>query len=143
MGNSQESSHVNAVVDLIGPMDFLQMDSQLRQLGYQPLGDDVTSGICMLVGGRLDECKEKCRAINPAAYITAECPPFYLQHGTADHLVPYLQSVNFARSLVDAIGQEKVVLNLLENVDHFDLEHYSPENIDKALDFLDTWLKPR
>ena len=142
MGNAKESGHVNAVVDLIGPMDFLNMSSQLLQLGYQPLGEDVTSGISMLVGGPLDECREKCRAINPATYITADCPPFYLQHGTADHLVPYLQSVNFARLLADAVGQEKVVLNLLENVDHFDTEHYSSENVNKALDFLDIWLKP-
>ena len=141
MGNSKESSHVNAVVDLIGPMDFLHMDSQLRQLGYQPLSDDVGSGISMLIGGQLTECTERCQAINPATYITADCPPFYLQHGTADHLVPYLQSVNFAQSLVDAIGQEKVVLNILENVDHFDPEHYLPENINKALDFLDMWIK--
>jgi acetyl esterase/lipase len=141
MGNPKESSHVNAVVSLIGPMDFLQMDSQLIQLGYQPLSDDVVSGICMLIGGQVTKCQEKCQAINPETYITSDCPPFYLQHGTVDHLVPYLQSVNFARVLIDTIGQENVTLNLLEGIDHFDLEHNSPENVNKALDFLDRYLK--
>jgi acetyl esterase/lipase len=142
MGNSNESSHVSAVVALIGPMDFLHMDSQLLQLGYQPLHDDVASGICTLIGGQLTGCRERCQAINPATYITADCPPFYLQHGTAGHLVPYLQSVNFARALIDTIGQEKVVLNILENIGHFDSKHNSPENINKALDFLDRYIKP-
>jgi acetyl esterase/lipase len=141
MGNPEEPSHVNAVVDLIGPMDFLQMNSQLLELGYQPLRDDVASGISMLLGGQLAECSEKCQAINPATYITSDCPPFYLQHGTADHLVPYLQSVNFARALADAIGQENVTLNLIEGVDHFDSDHNSSENVNKALDFLDRYLK--
>ena len=141
MGNSKESSHVNAVVDLIGPVDFLHMNSQLLELGYQPLRDDVASGICMMIGGQPTEYPERCRAINPATYITADCPPFYLQHGTSDHLVPYLQSVNLARALVDNIGQEKVMLNIIENVDHFDPEHNAPENINKALDFLDRYLK--
>jgi acetyl esterase/lipase len=141
MGNPNESSYVNTVVALIGPMDFLHMDSQLQQLGYPPLRDDVASGMYMLIGGRMTEYPERCRAINPATYITADCPPFYLQHGTADHLVPYLQSVNFARELIDKIGQENVVLNLLEGVDHFDSEHNSPENINKALDFLDRYIK--
>lgn len=140
MGNSKESSHINAVVALIGPMDFLHMDSQLLQLGYQPLHDDVASGMSMLIGGQLTECPEKCRAINPATYITSDCPPFYLQHGTADHLVPYLQSVNFAQALIDTIGQENVTLNLIEGLDHFDLDHNSSENVNMALDFLDRHL---
>jgi acetyl esterase/lipase len=142
MGNSKESSYVNAVVALIGPMDFLQIDSQLLQLGYQPLHEDVASGICMLIGGQLTEYQERCQAINPATYITTDCPPFYLQHGTADHLVPYLQSVNFAQLLIDTIGKENVTLNLLEGVDHFDSEHNSLGNINKALDFLDRHIKP-
>ena len=141
MGNSNESSHVNAVVDLIGPMDFLQIDSQLLQLGYQPLQEDVASGIFTLIGGQLSEYRERCQAINPATYITTDCPPFYLQHGKSDHLVPYLQSVNFARVLIDNIGQENVTLNLIEGVDHFDSEHNSPENVKKALDFLDRCLR--
>jgi acetyl esterase/lipase len=141
MGSSKESSHVNAVVALIGPMDLLHMGSQLLQLGYQPLCDDVVSGISMLIGGQLTECPERCQAINPATYVAANCPPFYLQHGTADHLVPYLQSVNFARVLIDTIGQENVTLNLIEGVDHFDSDHNSTENVNKALDFLDRYLK--
>ncbi len=142
MGNLNESSHINAVVALIGPMDFLHMDSQLLQLGYQPLDDVVTSSISKLIGGQLTECPERCQAINPATYITSDCPPFYLQHGIADRLVPYLQSVNFSNALINTIGQENVMLNLIEGVDHFDSDHNSPENVKKALDFLDRYFKP-
>ena len=99
----------------------------------------VITGV--LIGGMLTEFPERCRVVNPATYITPSCPPFYLQHGTADHIVPYLQSINLARVLTDAIGQEKVILNLIENVDHFDPIHNSPENIDKALDFLDVYMR--
>jgi acetyl esterase/lipase len=141
MGNPNESSRVNAVVDLIGPVDLIQMDSQLLQLGHQPLHDEISSSISTLVGGKLTDCPDICQAINPATYITSDCPPFYLQHGTADHMVPYLQSVNLARALTDTIGQEKVVLNLLDGVDHFDTEHNSPENVKQALDFLDRYMK--
>jgi acetyl esterase/lipase len=141
MGNINESSHVNAVVAVIGPMDFLQIDSQLVRLGYGPIHDDLISGLSRLIGGSPTQFPEKCREINPATYLTIDCPPFYLQHGTADHLVPYLQSVNFAEILIDTIGQKKVVLNLLEDVDHFNAEHNSPANIRKALDFLDRYLK--
>ncbi len=142
MGNPNESSHVKAVVDIIGPLDFLKMDSQLIELGYKPIHDTTISGMSMLIGGRPTKFPERCRAVNPVTYLTTGCPPFYLQHGTADHMVPYLQSVNFAKALIDTIGQEKVSLNLLENVDHFDSEHNSPENIQKALDFLEKYISP-
>ena len=141
MGNINESSHVNAVVAVIGPMDFLQIDSQLVRLGYGRIHDYLISGLSRLIGGSPTQFPEKCREINPATYLTIDCPPFYLQHGTADHLVPYLQSVNFAEILIDTIGQKKVVLNLLKDVDHFNAEHNSPANIRKALDFLDRYLK--
>ena len=142
MGNPNESSHVEAVIDIIGPVDLLNLDAQLLQLGYEPMHNSPDSGIAKLIGGPPTTFPEKCRAINPVTYLTKDCPPFYIQHGTADHIVPYLQSVNFAKALINTIGKEKVMLNLLENVDHFDSEHNSPENIRKALDFLDRFIKP-
>ena len=141
LGNPNESSHVSAVVAVIGPMDLLHMDSQLLQLGYKPLHDIPDSGPSMLIGGKLSQFPDRCHAINPATYITSTCPPFYLQHGTADNLVPYLQSVNLANALSDAIGQDKVVLNLIENIDHFNSMHNSTGNMQKALDFLDKYMR--
>ena len=141
MGNRDESCRVNAVVDIIGPVDLLNLDSQLLQLGYQPIHDNPDSGIFSLIGGQSAKFPERCRAMNPITYLTSDCPPFYLQHGTADHIVPYLQSVNLANALIETIGQEKVMLNLLENIDHFDSEHNSPENVQKALAFLDRHIK--
>jgi acetyl esterase/lipase len=141
MGNPDESSDVEAVVDVIGPVDFLAIDAQLVQLGREPMHDNQDSGIAKLIGGQPSKFPERCRAANPVTYLTVNCPPFYLQYGTADHIVAYLQGVNLAKALTDAIGKEKVTLNLLENVDHFDGDHVSPENIGKALDFLDRHLK--
>ena len=46
-----------------------------------------------------------------------------------------------SKSTLGWSGQEKVVLNLLEGVDHFDSEHNSPENMKQALDFLDKYMK--
>jgi acetyl esterase/lipase len=142
MGNPGESGNVNAVVDIIGPVDFLNFEPQLVRLGYKKSLDTPDAGISMLIGGPPAKFPERCRAMNPVTYLTENCPPFYLQHGTADHVVPYLQSVELADALIATIGQEKVVLNLLENVDHFDREHNVPENIRKAIGFLDRFLKP-
>jgi acetyl esterase/lipase len=141
MGNPGESSRVNAIVDIIGPVDFLNFGPQLIKLGFKTNDNIADPGISMLIGGPPAEFPERCRAMDPVSYLTGDCPPFYIQHGTADRVVPYLQSVNLAEALVKTIGQEKVALNLLENVDHFDGEHNAPENVKKALDFLDKYIR--
>lgn len=141
MGNLHESCRVSAVVALIGPYDFINMDSQLVQQGFKPLHDNINSGESRIIGGQLSKFPERCKTISPMTYITSEASPFYLQEGNADEIVPYLQSVNFAEALIIAIGKENVELNLIENANHFDAVHYSPENMKRALDFLDKYLK--
>jgi acetyl esterase/lipase len=127
LGNQNESCKVNAVVSLMGPMDFSNVDPQLTNLGLKLLGENVSTFY------------DRCKAINPMTYITIDSPPFYLQHGKADQVVPCSQSINFAKVLSAAIGEDKVALNLIEGADHFDPIHYSPENANRALDFLDRW----
>jgi acetyl esterase/lipase len=141
LGNPTESSRVSAVVALIGPFDFLNMDSQLVQQGFRPIHDTNTSGESLVIGGQLSKFPERCKAISPMTYITSDSSPFYLQNGKADQIVPYLQSANFAEALTAAIGKEKVTLNLIEDTNHFDSIYYSPENMNKALDFLGRFLK--
>ncbi len=139
MGNPSELSRVSTVVALVGPMDFINMDLQLIILGMKH--DNITSGESQVIGGQLSKFPDRCKAISPMTYISPNSVPFYLQEGTADEIVPYLQSVNFAKALTAVIGEEKVLLNLIENATHLDPKHNSPDNISKALDFLDKFLK--
>ncbi|MBN1366810.1 MAG: alpha/beta hydrolase [Dehalococcoidales bacterium] len=141
MGNPFQSSGINAVVALISPMDFNNIDSQLVSMGKMPIHDNETTGLSLILGGKLSIYPKRGATISPMTYISADSVPFYLQAGTADEIVPYLQSVNFAKALTAAIGKENVVLNLVENANHFDSIHYSRENLDKALSFLDKHLR--
>jgi acetyl esterase/lipase len=136
MGNPEQSSRVNAVVDWFGPIDFLQLNVQHAQLGQKAQHNDEDSFESKLIGGQPAKFPEKCRAANPMSYIRADNPPFYIQHGLIDDMVPYLQSVNLAEALKAVIGQDKVRLELIENAGHMDPIHHSPENIKKVLDFL-------
>ena len=141
LGNPEQPGHVNAVVDWYGPMDFLMLNRQRIELGYKAGDNTADSMLEKLLGGPVDEYPEICNSINPATYITTQSPPFFIQHGSKDDLVPYLQSLNLANSLRAVLGQEKVVLSIIENANHFSGIHQSKENIAKALDFLDQFLK--
>jgi acetyl esterase/lipase len=140
MGNASESGRVDAVVSLYGPMDFHTLESQHLQSGHKPLQDSDASGETLMMGGSINEVPEKYRAASPATYVNHECPPFYIQHGKSDEVIPYLQSVLFAGALEKAIGKDQVELKLIENAGHFDRIQTSLENTNAALDFLDKHL---
>jgi acetyl esterase/lipase len=81
MGNPEVSSSVNAVVDWYGPIDWLQLDTQLVRLGYSPVHYNNNSGLFKLMGSSKTGFPDKCKIFNPVNYITDKAPPFYIQHG--------------------------------------------------------------
>ena len=81
-------SHVNAVVDWFGPTDFLLMDI----CGSKMVHNAVNSPESKLIGGAIQENKEKASAANPINYISSNTPPFLIIHGMVDLTVPYCQS---------------------------------------------------
>ena len=91
------SSRVQCVVDYFGPTDFLQMDTQRLPDGQ--LHDPADSPESELVGGPIQENKEKTARVNPISYVSADAPPFLIVHGDQDPLVPYGQSVLLVEAL--------------------------------------------
>lgn len=95
--NLHVSSRVQAVVDFFGPTDFLQMDAQRLPDGQ--IHDAPDSPESELVGGPIQENKEKVARANPITYVTNDAPPFLIVHGDQDPLVPYQQSVLLVEAL--------------------------------------------
>jgi acetyl esterase/lipase len=82
------SSRVNAVCDWFGPSDFSKMaDAPSRINRHLP-----TCPEALLIGGSLQENKEKAAKASPVTYVTKEAPPFLIMHGDQDDVVPYNQS---------------------------------------------------
>jgi acetyl esterase/lipase len=143
LGNPSQSSRVIAVVDWFGPTDFLKMDEQLKESKVKnPQTHSIPdSPESELIGKNLQDAPDLVRAANPETYITPDDPPFFIEHGLIDHLVPYQQSVNLAKKLEQVIGKEKVSIELLPDTDHGGPGFYTPMNIDKVFSFLDNYLK--
>jgi len=86
------SSRVQAVCDYYGPSDLLQMDS--HALGGARLKHDAAdSPESALIGGPVQDNKEKAARVSPLTYISTNAlPPFLIVHGDADPTVPHHQS---------------------------------------------------
>ena len=142
MGNANQSSRVMAVVDWFGPTNFLLMDEQLKETGNgKPDKSEANSMLSKVLGQKITEIPEKVKMANPESYITSDDPPFLIQHGTKDPIVPTQQSVLFYEKLVKVLGKEKVTLHLLEGVQHGGKEFETPENLQIVFSFLDKILK--
>lgn len=98
--NLDVDSRVQAVVDFYGPTDFLQMDDHLAPGGnrHNPAGSPESR----LIGGPIQENKDKAARANPITFITKDCPPFLICHGDLDRQVPFHQSVLLAEALEKA-----------------------------------------
>ena len=98
-------SQVNAVVDWFGPTDFLLMDI----CGSKMVHDAVNSPESKLIGGAIQENKEKARAANPINYISSKTPPFLIIHGMVDLTVPYCQSKVLKMALERANTESELI----------------------------------
>jgi len=115
VGEREGSSAVQAVVDWFGPTELLTMGQQAIAGGMR-MQDDPNSPESMLVGGPIQTVPEAAKAASPVTYVTAAAPPFLIQHGTHDRLVPLAQSQTLHKALL-ATGVSST-LKVIEGADH-------------------------
>ena len=142
MGNPKESSRVQAVVDWFGPVNFLTMDAQFTKSGIGRADHNaVQSPESQLIGRQLTAAPDAVKAASPETYVSPDDPPFFIQHGTRDPLVPTEQSIDFSGRLVKVLGKDKVTLTLLDGAGHGGPMFSAADNMAKVLAFLDGVLK--
>lgn len=142
LGNPAISSDIQAVVDWFGPIDFLTMDGQFIKSGKgKPDHGLPDSPESRVLGGKISDIPESVKAANPTTYISKNDPPFFIEHGQDDQLVPAEQSINFADDLKELIGKEKVTLVLLDDTRHGGPQFETAENLNKVFEFLYKYLK--
>jgi len=99
------SSSVNAVVDWFGPTNFLIMDSCGSSMKHNAPNSPESS----LIGGPIQDNKDKCVLANPITYVDPKDPPFLILHGDKDPLVPHYES----EILFNALQKVKVPSQLV------------------------------
>jgi acetyl esterase/lipase len=141
LGNAEQSSCVQAVVDWFGPIDFLKMQEQFEGTDCSANTNDASSPESKLVGAPIQTVPEKVALTNPMNYITPDDAPFFIQNGTADCNIPPAQNKDLADALTAVIGTEKVTYVSLEGAGHGGSQFETAENVQLVIGFLDQYLK--
>lgn len=131
-GNTNQSSSVDAVIDMFGPTVFYKMNSQRIEGGMDH--DGASSPESSLVGGPIQENHDLCDLANPITYIDSNDPAVLMIHGDNDPLVPLGQSI----LLKEALTEKKVKneLCIVEGAGHGDSRMWNPPSSDKMIEFL-------
>jgi len=134
--NLEFSSRVQAVVDFFGPTDFTQMGR--FSLPDAPFDhDSVDSPESRLIGGDIQQNKDKAARANPIIYVSKDDPPFLIMHGDKDNIVPYQQS-ELLRDALQKTGVP-VTLKIVEGSGH----GFGGRDIDARVnEFFDKHLRP-
>jgi len=75
-------------------------------------GGSAGGHLAVLLGKQITLVPDLVKQANPETYLDANDPPFLIQHGTADVLIPSQQSVDFAAALQKVLGTQKVTFEL-------------------------------
>lgn len=102
-GNLEFSSRVQAAWAAAAPTQFLSLDSCGGSIIKH---NDATSPESGMIGGAIQQNKEKTTLANPIIYVSKDDPPIHLAHGTADNVVPFCQS-QFLYDALMASGNTK------------------------------------
>jgi acetyl esterase/lipase len=144
LGNAEQPSHVQAIIDWFGPVDFRSQDAQLRASGKgRPVHDAPDSPESSLLGVPLPEADEALlRRTNPLTYLGPGLPPFLIQHGADDDLVPVEQSLLLAQALRSVLPESNVRLDIIPRSLHGGPNFETPENMARVFAFLAATLAP-
>ena len=93
-----QSSRIACVADYFGPTNLLTMGDFPSTLPHNAPNSPESE----LIGGAIQENKDKAKAASPITYVTSDDAPTFIAHGTADPLVPYNQTETFAVALKQA-----------------------------------------
>ncbi|WP_196332077.1 alpha/beta hydrolase [Yersinia pseudotuberculosis] len=139
LGYPDVSTKVQAVIAWYPPIDFLTMDEQWKKIGIDGQKHSTENSFeSFLMRGKITQVdKSRMSTTNPMNYITADAPPFLIQHGYQDSTIPRLQSQLFAAKLASAIGSDNVEYNLLMGAEHADDKYFhSNNNLERNYQFL-------
>ena len=122
-------SKVQAVVDWFGPTALRRMSMYPSRMDH----DSPASPESRLVGGPVQQNAELADKANPITYVDKTDPPFLIQHGDADPLVPMEQSELLRDALVKA--GVPVELTIFHRAGHGGPAFQTPDNLAKVVDF--------
>ena len=136
--SSQTDTKIQGLIAWFPPVNFINMDSQLKKSGLlkkYPDHDDNYSPESLFVGASITKNKDVVQKANPETYIHKDICPMFIQHGRKDKIVPFQQSQEFVNKAKKY--NANIIYEILEEADHGDPLFSTKVNLDKVYQFIE------
>ncbi|AYA75575.1 alpha/beta hydrolase [Bacillus sp. Y1] len=141
-----ESSKVNAVIDLYGLSDLTKVgegySQEVQEIHKSPSAPEamwVNGAAVFGPGGSILDNPDKATKANPITYVTKDDPPFLLMHGDQDTLVSPNQTQILHEALINkGVDSTRYVV---KGAGHGGDVWAQPKIVNLIIDFLDSHLK--
>lgn len=133
---------VKIAIDQFGPVRFETMTAQAMANGVSQVHPDAARmPESRYLGCPVDQAPaEMLEKAYPGTYASEKMAPMLVQHGTADHLVPWAQSEEFVADLIAKGYGDRVEYVPLEGADHEDRRFFREENMNLVFRFIENHL---
>ena len=133
---------VKVAIDQFGPVRFETMTAQAIANGVSEVQlDAAMMPESKYLGCPIDKAPADLLAkAYPGTYASSAMAPLLVQHGTADHLVPWAQSEEFVADLITKGLGARVEYVPLEGADHEDKRFFAEENMNLVFRFIEKHL---
>jgi acetyl esterase/lipase len=119
-GWNGESSQVQAVVDLFGPMNLTEFETVTNNYNRQTIAN---------VFGAKNNGDAILKRASPVNYVSKDAPPFLILHGRCDSMVPWIQSQEFQEKMRATGNISKLIT--VEKANHgFHGKNISPNQVE-------------
>lgn len=107
----------------------------------KPIHSQDDSPESLYIGSNIGNSLQKVKMADPETYINKDTPPFLIEHGSVDNVMPVQQSINFYKKLAKVIGKDKVELAIINGAKHGGEKFENKNNLELIFKFLDKYLK--
>ena len=141
MGSSDFSSDVQAVFVWFGVYDFTTILEDYKKAYPERPAEYEVSAEAYFFGHSLKEHPERLLEASPLHQVDKQTVPFYVEHGTGDHVAPWDQCKRFYDRYVEVLGDKHIFIKLFEGAEHSDPAFKTDENVFEFVKFFDKYIK--
>jgi acetyl esterase/lipase len=141
MGYPDEDTSVQAVIGLFGVYDLEKQSRFTEEAPAAPGGAKMGNFADIFLGLNCREYPDIARLAWPGSYVRPDCPPFLIQAGTSDEVVPYENSPDLANRINAVCGEGRAIMEPFPGRSHGHPDFGAPENVERMFAFLDSVLK--
>lgn len=141
MGCADYSSSVQAVFVWFGVYDFVNWAEDCMKTYPDRSFDYELGAEAFMFGHSLKENPERLKDASPICHLDNQTVPFYVEHGTGDHVVPYCQCERFYQKYTELLGDGHISIRLFQGAEHSDPAFKTDENVFEFVKFFDQYVR--